>query len=367
MATHLTALTSCKVSFHWSSAADEAFKTLKSRFTSAPILQVPDPDRQFMVEVDASDVGVGAVLSQRSAVDQKLHPCAFFSLCLSPAERNYDIGNRELLAVKLALEEWWYWLEGTKEPFMVWTDHKNLEYLRTTDALSRQFQKGEDPNKEPVTILPPSCVIATLTWDIKERVRIATEGQPGPSACPANCLYVPETLRSEVLQWAHPPKFNCHPGSQRTRDFLLQCFLWPILEDDTRDFVKACSISNHNKTSRQAPAGLLQPFLIPHKPWSHISLDFVTGLPSSKGNTVILTVVNCLSKMAHFVPLRKLQSAKETAQLVLLYVFCLHGLPVDVVSDRIPVCLSLLERVLQPNGTHCQPFLRVPPPVQWAD
>lgn len=131
VAAPLTALTSSKVQFRWSPAAAAAFRHLKERFCSAPILLIPDPDRQFVVEVDASDVGVGAVLSQRSAVDEKLHPCAFFSRRLSPAERNYDIGNRELLAVKLALEEWRHWLEGTKIPFLVWTDHKNLEYIRS--------------------------------------------------------------------------------------------------------------------------------------------------------------------------------------------------------------------------------------------
>ncbi|KAI3362602.1 hypothetical protein L3Q82_001688 [Scortum barcoo] len=68
----------------------------------------------------------GQCFQQRSSEDQKLHPCAFFSKRLSPAERNYDIGNRELLAVKLALEEWRHWLEGSKQPFLVWTDHKNL-------------------------------------------------------------------------------------------------------------------------------------------------------------------------------------------------------------------------------------------------
>ncbi len=91
----------------------------------------PDPTRQFVVEVDASEVGVGAVLSQRATSDDKVHPCAFFSHRLSPAERNYDIGNRELLAVKLALEEWRHWLEGSGVPFIVWTDHKNLEYIQS--------------------------------------------------------------------------------------------------------------------------------------------------------------------------------------------------------------------------------------------
>ena len=106
----LTRLTSTLHPFKWSREAAEAFSTLKGLFTSAPVLSHPNPSRQFVVEADASDSGVGAVLSQRSPDDQKLHPCAFFSRRLSPAEVNYDIGNRELLAVVLALQEWRHWL-----------------------------------------------------------------------------------------------------------------------------------------------------------------------------------------------------------------------------------------------------------------
>lgn len=83
------------------------------------------------MEVDASDSGVGAVVSQRSPEDQELHPGTFFSGCLSPAERNYDVGNRELLAVVLALQEWRHWLEGSGLPSVVWMDHKNLSYLQS--------------------------------------------------------------------------------------------------------------------------------------------------------------------------------------------------------------------------------------------
>ncbi len=139
LAAPLTALTSIKTPFRWSSAAEAAFTKLKGCFVSAPILIAPDPSRQFVVEVDASEVGVGAVLSERSSSDDKVHPCAYFSHRLSPAERNYDIGNRELLAVKLALEEWRHWLEGSGVPFIVWTDHKNLEYIKSAKRLnSRQ-------------------------------------------------------------------------------------------------------------------------------------------------------------------------------------------------------------------------------------
>lgn len=83
--------------------ATVAFDKLKDCFTEAPILTQPDPRLQFIVEVDASDLGAGAVLSQHSPEDNKLHPCAFFSCRLTRAARNYDVGNWELLAVKLAL------------------------------------------------------------------------------------------------------------------------------------------------------------------------------------------------------------------------------------------------------------------------
>ena len=127
IAAPLTRLTSTKVRFSWGQEAEDAFRGLKGRFTSAPILVHPDPGRQFIVEVDASNTGVGAIMSQRSAGDSKVHPCAFYSHRLSPAKQNYDIGNKDLLAVKLAIEEWRQWLEGAQVPFQVWTDHKNFE------------------------------------------------------------------------------------------------------------------------------------------------------------------------------------------------------------------------------------------------
>ena len=373
VASPLTALTSPKQPFIWTSAANEAFDTLKSRFSSAPILQMPDPDRQFIVEVDASDIGVGAVLSQRAVEDDKLHPCAFFSRRLSSSEENYDIGNRELLAVKLALEEWRHWLEGSTIPFLVWTDHKNLEYIRTAkrlnsrqsrwalfftrfnftlsyrpgsrnikpDALSRQFQRDNEPTKEPVSILPGPCVVAALTWEVEQQVQEALRTQPGPSACPADRLFVPENLRSQVLQWGHNSRLACHPGSTRTCNLFSQRFWWPSLRRDVREFIRACPTCNQNKSSNQPPAGLLQPLPVPSRPWSHVSLDFVTGLPPSDGMSVILTIVDRFSKMAHFVPLPKLPSAKETAQLVLDNAFRIHGLPKDIVSDRGPQFTSI--------------------------
>lgn len=139
MAAPLTGLTSTIKPFIWRPEAEHAFVLLKERFTSAPILSQRDPSQQVVVEVDAS--GVGAVLSQRSDKGGKLHPCAFLSHRLSPAEANYDVGNRELLAVKIALEEWRHWLEGVERLFVVWTDHRNMEYVRSAKRLNSRLAK----------------------------------------------------------------------------------------------------------------------------------------------------------------------------------------------------------------------------------
>ncbi|KAI3376076.1 hypothetical protein L3Q82_016603 [Scortum barcoo] len=300
---------------------------------------------KFIVEVDASETGIGAVLSQRCPVDQKVHPCAFFSRRLTPAERNYDVGNRELLAVVLALQEWRHWLEGAEQPFLVWTDHKNLAYLRSAKRLNprqarwalfpEQFSLDTSPS-EPASILPPSCIVGAASWDIETRVQEALKDHPAPNNCPKDRLFVPSNLRSLVLQWIHTSKFSCHPGIRRTLFLLQQRFWWPRMAQDTQEYINACSVCARGKSSHRAPAGFLKPLPIPHRPWSHIAVDFVSGLPPSQGNTVILTVVDRFSKSVHFIPLPKLPSALETASLLTDHVFRLHGLPTDIVSDRGP-------------------------------
>lgn len=354
-------------SFRWNSEAEMAFKELKERFSSEPILVIPDPTLPFVVEVDASEVGVGAILSQRSLHDKKLHPCAYFSQSLSPAERNYDVGDRELLAVKLALEEWRHWLEGAEQPFVIWTDHKNLEYVQQTkrrnsrqarwslffgrfnfiltyrpgskntkpDALSRIHDRTDrDPTPEP--IIPATQILAPVLWEIEALVQKALRRVPDPGGGPPHCLFVPPEVRPQVLQWGHSSPLVGHPGVQRMKDFLGRRFWWPGMEKDVREFVAACTICARNKNPHLPPSGLLRPLPIPRRPWSHIALDFITGLPASDGKTVILVVVDRFSKAAHFIALPKLPSAQETAQLVVDHVFRVHGLPQDVVSDRGP-------------------------------
>lgn len=114
----------------WSPETVKASENLKTSFTRAPILKHPDPELPFVVEVDASDCGIGVVFSQRHGSPGKLHLCAFFTRKLTAVERNYDVSNKEFLSMKAALEEWRHWLKGAVHPFQIITDHKNLDYIK---------------------------------------------------------------------------------------------------------------------------------------------------------------------------------------------------------------------------------------------
>ena len=292
IAAPLTYLTSVKVCFSWDQEAEKAFLELKRRFTSAPILV--HPKAQFIVEVDASNVGVGPILSQRLARDSKVHPCAFYSHCLSPAKQNY-IGNKELLAVKLAFEEWRQWLEGAQVPFQVWTDHKNLEYLNAKrlnsrqarwvlffsrftfhlaygpssknvkpDALSHYF---EIPTKEsnPDTILKPEVFFNAIEMEMEGVVQQAQGDYAAPSNCPDGRLYVPVPLCTSMYLLAHTLKFSSlqghssqlfgHPGTGRMTSFIQHKCWWPEMREDIQNFVFACLVCAQAKVTHQLPPG----------------------------------------------------------------------------------------------------------------
>lgn len=89
------------------------------------------------MEVGASDSWVGSIFSQWQGKTSNVYPCALFYGKLTPLERNYNVENQELLAIKIALEEWQIWLEGSKFPFVFLTDHKNPEYVKSTKWLKQ--------------------------------------------------------------------------------------------------------------------------------------------------------------------------------------------------------------------------------------
>jgi hypothetical protein len=133
----LTLLTWNGVAFVWKEEQQKAFDHLKNTFMSAPVLARFDPDRDVIVETDASNYVSAGVLSQYDD-DGILHPVAYFSKKYSPAECKYEIYDKELMAIIRAFEEWRPELQSVINPIRVLSDHKNLEYFTTTKLLNQR-------------------------------------------------------------------------------------------------------------------------------------------------------------------------------------------------------------------------------------
>jgi hypothetical protein len=134
----LTELTKGKAkAWKWTDEGARAFDKLKLRFTTVPILVHFDLQWPVIIETDTSDFALGAVLSQRND-ENRLHPVAFHSRKFQPAEINYEIHDKELLAIVDAFKHWRRYCKGTIHQVQVFSDHQNLEYFTTTKVLNRR-------------------------------------------------------------------------------------------------------------------------------------------------------------------------------------------------------------------------------------
>ena len=121
----------------WTEKQEKAFRELKEWFTKEPVLAVPDLDKKLRVEVNASDYVTGGVLSMK-VEDGRWKPVAFLSKSLNKTERNYEIHDKEMLAIIRGLKAWRHLLERVQFKFKIWTDHKNLEYFMKAQKLNRR-------------------------------------------------------------------------------------------------------------------------------------------------------------------------------------------------------------------------------------
>jgi hypothetical protein len=130
----------------WEQPQHDAFEELKTRMCYSPVLTQPDFEKRFYLQTDASAYGMGTVLSQQRRnlphthqnLKPKHHPIAYYSAMFTPTERNYDIYERELLAIMKSLGHWRPYLGWTKEPFTILTDHANLQYWKAPQNLNRR-------------------------------------------------------------------------------------------------------------------------------------------------------------------------------------------------------------------------------------
>jgi len=134
----LSDLTKKDSTWTWGKEQQNAFEVLKKAFTTAPVLRIPNDENPFKLSTDASDFATGAVLSQKNIQTNLWHPVAFFSKLLDIYERNYEIYDKELLAVIWGLKEYRHHLEGYLYKVEIWLDHQNLIFFRIAQKLTRR-------------------------------------------------------------------------------------------------------------------------------------------------------------------------------------------------------------------------------------
>ncbi|KAF8052025.1 hypothetical protein N665_1627s0001 [Sinapis alba] len=333
----MTKLTGKDVKFAWSEECERSFSALKDMLTSAPVLVLPEEDQSYVVYTDASITRLGCVLTQNGKV------IAYASRQLRKHEGNYPTHDLEMAAVVFALKIWRSYLYEAKVQIL--TDYKSLKYIFTqpelnlrqrswmefaanyyldiayhpgkanlvANALSRgraevSAEKETGKLEEMVRSLhlntlagqdEPLGFDAVDQADLLTRIRQAqglddnlkkvasndkTEYQTasngtilvnGRISVPNN-----QELREEIMRQAHKSKFLVHPG----------------LNKMYRDL----------KAKHQVHSGLLQNLPIPEWKWDHITMEFVTGFPTTRNwKDAVWVVVDRLTKSAHFLPFRK--------------------------------------------------------------
>jgi hypothetical protein len=336
----LTALTRKDVPFVWSPECDSAFTSLKSLVTSSPVLRIPNPSLPFVVETDASDFALGAVLSQQDPVTAKFHPCAYRSQKLSGAELNYSANDKELLAIVRAFEDWRHYLLGSSN-ISIRCDHKNLVYFKSRQHLTpRHARWAMSLSDYPFTIdhiSGTSNAAADALSRRNDHFPVEEERRERLERTILAIIEIKEkTAQRAIISARHDSPSAGHFGVAKTMHNIQRDFSWAGMKKMVKHHIKTCIVCQQNKASRHKPYGLLQPLPVPDSRWVSVTMDFIVKLPKSQGHDSILVVVDRATKMAHFVPCSESITSRETAELFINNVFKLHGLPQQVISDRGP-------------------------------
>ncbi|KAK3548562.1 hypothetical protein QTP70_014483 [Hemibagrus guttatus] len=328
----------------WRDQARVALQQLKNCFTTAPILRHPDPDWPFVVEVDTSSSGLGAVLSQRHGDPGKLHPCAFYSRKLTAAEANYNVGNRELLAIKAALEEWHYWLEGARHPFQVLTDHRNLEYLCRAKRLNPRQARTARPHPAGNRRASAGSVGPRQVDSAGPRRRAAPCRLPATQALRATA--VPAAGNAVGARGAQLGTPRDPPIDSAHQLPVLVALLGLGCGGVRSAMLHVCTSADQPSASR-GPVGAT-----PGPPASLVAP--ICGFPNRFSRLGgFMAVVDRFLKGCKLVPLKGLPTAMQTGEAMFSHVFQNFGLPEDIVLDRGPQFTSRSASIRRSGGSYC--------------
>ena len=363
--------------FAWTQEMQSAFDHLREVFTTAPVLQLFNWDLETRVETDASDYAIGACLSQKHEKNWK--PIAFYSRKMTAPELNYDVHDKELLAIVEAMSQWKIYLEGPKHEVTVFSDHKNLSSFTekkelnrrqvrwaetlasfhfkivhkpgtenaAADALSRRSDHMAGTKPLPATVLridedgfmrynqPKIAQMVKIDSSWEQRIArdygLQTKGFK---------VVIPKELQEEFITEYHYAPAHGHPGIDKTIERITRNYHISGIRRKVEKVIQNCQECQKNKVKRHRPYGLLQPLNPAEGAWESISMDFIVKLPTSKepgtGQVCdsILVIVDRLTKYAYFIPTKESIQAQDMAYLVLRTLLANHQTPREIVTDR---------------------------------
>ena len=340
--------------FVWTAKHERSFAALKGLLTQAPVLSLPDQTLPYSVFTDASNVALGAVLAQEHS-DGVFHPVAYYSRKLTPAELNYAVHDKELLAVKDALLEWKHYLLG-ETGTRVFTDHRPLVHVHSqkdlnprqirwlekvapfdvsieyitgkknvlADLLSRppqapdlvsvvehvgsELQPSSEVGRKVLEGYKKDAFVLSLKKCLKQlpvpkvynqlNVDCVKEMDSGLLyyADPVSKqmrLIVPDdsALKEQLCELHHTPVTSGHPGRDKMLKDMVRYYYWPKMAEDVAEFCKKCQTCQFIKGQNKVKQGLLQPLPIPDQAWDEVSMDFVVKLPTTKTGNNTIVVI----------------------------------------------------------------------------
>ena len=380
-----------KAKFIWNSTHEEAFQLLKDALCEKVILRFPDMTKSFEVSTDASDVGLGCILSQRDELDRNRQVC-FASKAFTDNEKNWHIRDKEAFAFVFALRKFRPYLLG--RPFRWYTDHRSLTWLQTTkDPRGRyarwleeigeyeftvEYRRGDlNAHADAVSCAHISAVPSEMPTLFQTRsdedmlkaqledaelkklhgeVRLKRINGPMTQKWKRHgwnirlksgsgvlvgarkrveMVLIPERLIPLVLCLKHDE--SGHFGTKKTEELLIQDgYGWLGMRDDVRHYCRSCVTC---AKSNDPPAGYRASHSVttqPTEPWQHLALDLMGPIGASatkKGNRYVLVVLDLFTKGVELVAIPD-KSAKTVAEALVDHVFYRHGLLESLLTDR---------------------------------
>ncbi|GFT55348.1 transposon Tf2-9 polyprotein [Trichonephila clavipes] len=386
-------LTKKKVKWQWGFDQQNAFQTLKNSLTTPPVLKQADGTKPYIIQTDASNYALGAVLLQGERSDD--YPIEYASLLLTPAERNYSTTEREALAVVWALKKFRGYIEGTEIP--VASDHQPLKWLLNlksptgrlarwaleiqsfnlkvqyipgkanvvADMLSRPVTQEEESvceeNNITIADMPTrSCkdmreaqlkddnlkkIIDSFESPLKteeyanwtERGFLMNQGvlyRYVPDADSAEAqLVIPTAERELIMERHHNDPMAGHYGEEGTFQKIARRYSWTGMRKYISDYIKKCPECARFKATNQKPAGLLRTPVYSQR-FEVIAIDLFGPLPQTDtGKQWIFIVEDCATKWVELFALSQ-DSARQCATTLIEDVFMRHGIPRRIISDN---------------------------------